>query len=345
MRQGLTVAMIVRDEASNLRELLPGVVERVDDVVVVDTGSEDGTVAVAESFGARVFVRPWDDDFSAARNHGLAEVRTAHTLWLDADDRIAAASLTALRTAATVEPDAAFSVELVAESPNPDFVSRCRQVRVFPTRPEHRFRGRVHEQIASALQATGTPIVSVQATVRHLGYESPETVRLKSERNLALSRREWEEGNRGIVATYQYVMAASLCGAYEEGAEVTRGCLDSPPRDAAADILQHLRVMLGHFEEKRGRAAHAEFQYRDAVACAPLDPWANWHLAEVLRKSGRPAEAVGPYEIALTGEPISARIPLPLAGLRRSAREGLAEARLKARTASCSRASAASTRR
>jgi glycosyltransferase involved in cell wall biosynthesis len=97
MTRGLTVAMIVRDERENLEALLPILTAGADDVVVVDTGSTDGTADVARALGARVFETRWTNDFASARNRGLDEVRTSHTLWLDADDRLEVADLERIR--------------------------------------------------------------------------------------------------------------------------------------------------------------------------------------------------------------------------------------------------------
>ena len=50
----LSLVMIVRDEEKNLVRCLESVAELVDEMIVVDTGSKDNTVAIAESYGAKV---------------------------------------------------------------------------------------------------------------------------------------------------------------------------------------------------------------------------------------------------------------------------------------------------
>jgi glycosyltransferase involved in cell wall biosynthesis len=78
--------MIVRDEEKNLSHCLESVSGVFDEVVVVDTGSSDRTVEIAQEFGARVFEFTWIDDFAAARNEALAHATGDYAFWLDADD-------------------------------------------------------------------------------------------------------------------------------------------------------------------------------------------------------------------------------------------------------------------
>jgi len=61
----------------------------VDEIVMVDTGSTDESVAIAQSFGARVLYREWDGDFSAARNYGLDHMASRWILYIDADEYLA----------------------------------------------------------------------------------------------------------------------------------------------------------------------------------------------------------------------------------------------------------------
>jgi glycosyltransferase involved in cell wall biosynthesis len=55
---------------------------------VVDTGSEDQTIAIAKRFGSTVYEFDWCDDFSAARNYALDQLTTDFILVLDADERL-----------------------------------------------------------------------------------------------------------------------------------------------------------------------------------------------------------------------------------------------------------------
>jgi len=78
--------MIAKDEELTLPVCLRSVKDFVDEIVVVDTGSTDRTRDIALSFGCRIYDFEWVDDFSAARNFALAQVKTPWTLSLDADD-------------------------------------------------------------------------------------------------------------------------------------------------------------------------------------------------------------------------------------------------------------------
>ena len=67
----LSACMIVKNEEELLPRCLESIKDAVDEIIVVDTGSTDRTVEIAESFGAKVYHHPWNDDFSAARSHAL----------------------------------------------------------------------------------------------------------------------------------------------------------------------------------------------------------------------------------------------------------------------------------
>jgi tetratricopeptide (TPR) repeat protein len=82
----LSLAMIVRNEEPRLGRCLESVRGLVDEIVVVDTGSTDGTVEVARRHGASVHHFEWCEDFAAARNESIRHATGDWIMWLDADD-------------------------------------------------------------------------------------------------------------------------------------------------------------------------------------------------------------------------------------------------------------------
>ncbi len=82
----LSLCMIVKNEETSLPQCLESIKDVVDELIVMDTGSDDQTVAIAESFGAQVPSFTWCDDFAAARNAALSYVSGDWVLVLDADE-------------------------------------------------------------------------------------------------------------------------------------------------------------------------------------------------------------------------------------------------------------------
>ena len=85
VRPTITAAIITLNEERNLAELLPRL-DWVDEVLIVDGGSSDATVAFARSRGCRVFERRFDG-FARQRNHAIRLAAGDWILSLDADER------------------------------------------------------------------------------------------------------------------------------------------------------------------------------------------------------------------------------------------------------------------
>src|SRR3954447_18097990 len=84
----VSLCMIVRNEAHQLADCLSPIAHLFDEIVIVDTGSEDETPAVARRFTSNVHRFEWCDDFAAARNESLRHACGDWIFWLDADDRL-----------------------------------------------------------------------------------------------------------------------------------------------------------------------------------------------------------------------------------------------------------------
>ncbi len=93
----LTVAVITLDAEKQLGDLLASV-RFADEVLVVDSGSADGTVALAESRGARVIRKAWQG-FGRQKQFAVSEARNDWVLCLDADERLTPALERSIRAA------------------------------------------------------------------------------------------------------------------------------------------------------------------------------------------------------------------------------------------------------
>jgi len=82
----LSACMIVKNEAKMLAETLPSLSQYVDEIIIVDTGSTDETIKVAQKYGAKVSSFAWINDFAAARNESLRLATGDWIIWPDADE-------------------------------------------------------------------------------------------------------------------------------------------------------------------------------------------------------------------------------------------------------------------
>ncbi|SHK82219.1 glycosyltransferase [Desulforamulus aeronauticus] len=181
----ISLCMIVKNEARNLARCLNSAKDCVDEIIVVDTGSEDNTIAIAEQFGAKIFHYQWQEDFAAARNYSLDQATGDWVLYLDADEELEANCSERLRSL-TQRPDIeAYIFQIINLTDGNDPLKHV-NVRMFRNKPSYRFAGKLHEQIISAIppQATGNPVVNCGISILHYGYLTAEFLaKNKAQRN------------------------------------------------------------------------------------------------------------------------------------------------------------------
>lgn len=97
-RQPLSVTLITLDAASQLEACLQSVHGLADEIVLVDSGSSDGTLALASRFGARIVQQPWLG-YGAQKQYAVEQATHDWVLCLDADERVSPALHAAIATA------------------------------------------------------------------------------------------------------------------------------------------------------------------------------------------------------------------------------------------------------
>jgi glycosyltransferase involved in cell wall biosynthesis len=189
----LSITIIARNEEKNLPLLFQSLSELRRklhvQIVVTDTGSVDSTKKYAESQGAEVFDFAWSDDFSRARNAGLAHCRGKWILWLDADDRLPEHFWESLNACLTEKEKIAY--RFIVNSPRDSGTQEMfRQIRLFPNHKGIQFEGRVCEQLEISLECKQISIKDTDITILHQGYFNEQERIKKLYRNFNLLKEE-----------------------------------------------------------------------------------------------------------------------------------------------------------
>lgn len=214
----LSLCMIVKNEEDHLARCLESARNVVDEIIVVDTGSSDRTAEIARSFGARVFHYEWAGDFGAARNFSLEQARGAWILYLDADEALVADDTPRLKPLlARADVDGYFlrCINYIGEGAGAGAVVHP-QFRLFRNRPQHRFRGAIHEQILSAVVGNGGRVEAAPVRVNHYGYLRKATFdKDKSRRNIGIIESRLAEDPENSFMRFSLGMEYMRLGEFE----------------------------------------------------------------------------------------------------------------------------------
>ncbi len=180
----LSLCMIVKDEAAWLKEALAAAKPFVDELIVVDTGSSDNSMAIAEEAGAKVYRFQWEHDYAKAKNIALEHAAQEWILVLDADERISAEDFAKLRDflakteadAVKLEirnyvKDAGLGCAVCAPSEITKGATAYRPIklaRVFRN-SGYRYVNRVHEMIEPSVEAAKGMIIDAPFVIHHYG--------------------------------------------------------------------------------------------------------------------------------------------------------------------------------
>ena len=190
----ISLCMIVKNEEKSLPRCLGSVRGLVDEIVIIDTGSEDNTASIAESLGAKVYHIPWPGDFSAARNESLKKAGGNWILYLDADETLDPNGYPdCIRKVASDSEVTAWSVPIRSYQWESTAYGVTVNIRLFRNLPRLLFENEVHERIEPALARMGAKIATAPFFIDHYGYRvPPEAMKEKLERNLLLSQKHLE---------------------------------------------------------------------------------------------------------------------------------------------------------
>ena len=147
----LSLSMIVRDEEAQIEDCLRSVKDFADEMVLLDTGSVDGTISLAQACGARVERMEWPGDFAPARNAALEHVSGDWVLVLDADEKLRSEAIPQLK-ALMAQPDV-LVINLLRHELGAAMAPYSNVSRLFRRHPRIRWSKPYHSMIDESVNA------------------------------------------------------------------------------------------------------------------------------------------------------------------------------------------------
>ncbi|MEQ1770376.1 MAG: glycosyltransferase [Devosia sp.] len=297
-----SATLIVRDEEAFLEGCLLSISGKVDEIVVVDTGSVDRTRDIARDFGATLIEREWRNDFAWARNEAIAAATGDWLLYIDADERLTLPEGTTI--ASGLDGDNVFAGR-VQFRPTVN-ATPYRELRLFRNDPRLRFRGSMHETLLPDLdrlvKENGVRVAPSPAEIVHLGYEGDLT--RKHKRNLPLLRAAIAANPDRTYYWHDLARTLSGLGEVEEALATARQGMAlartrSSPIEHAIGSMMALTVAT--LEHTAGGNALPTIEA--GLALYPRQPSLQHFRARILVERGEPEQAIAVLDALIaTGE-------------------------------------------
>ena len=309
----ISQAMIVKNEEKNIAKALSWGKAIVAEQIVVDTGSTDRTVEIAEKMGAKVVFFPWQDDFAEAKNFAISQCQYPWIALLDADEYFD-------------EKDAKKLPEILKKVDRESHLGGILTawlhlnkegrigeggsiIRLFRNRKDIRYRRAIHEQLK---YENGDPFLVYDCTdslsIFHTGYmDLKNTEKMRSDRNLLLIEKELSKNPEDFEMMVYLGNEYLLRNQFIEAKRQYEKFLSYLPKNyslyhslIASGMVNHLHALEKlETEEKKDYSAEAFQVVREATKLLPEDGDFAFTLGKYLYGKERYQEAISYLQEAL----------------------------------------------
>jgi tetratricopeptide (TPR) repeat protein len=292
--------MVVKNESLFIRACIESALPIAQEVIVVDTGSTDGTVKIARSLGAQVYEEPWPGDLGTAHNLPLRYARGDWILVLDGDEMLdsSAKQIIPDLCGSELADGYAFTFRNYLFQPHPNWkpcdpvhpLSRgalgwapSNAVRLFRNDHRYRYEGYVHERISGSIVAAGGRIERSSMPIHHYGMLRCD--RDKGPMYVSLAARQVERSPDGLRCL-----------------ELGIACLMTQDVAAARQAFERARASgrpaeasfyLARIEAESGNPAAAIAHLQRASAAMTTNETGMIHCADIVEELGCNLEAAG----------------------------------------------------
>jgi tetratricopeptide (TPR) repeat protein len=261
----ISLCLIVRNETGYMAGCVNSAKRFVDEVVIVDTGSTDGTVEMAWGLADTFCEVPFDGDFSAARNEALVRASGDWILFLDADERLIDNEAVALVKYLSNVADDVLGLRLLRYNFFADggFYTG-RELKVFRNRPDIQYRRKINESVAASIEDTGGRVMAAPVIMNHFGHCRTVAEREKKAYTYLsiMDAQLRERPGDGVVLGYKGLIFRSL-GRFADALDCSDHSLAIAPGSATVWLFR------GHVLRSVGRDGEALEAYRRGMDLSP----------------------------------------------------------------------------
>ena len=255
----ISVCIITKNEIGKLKRCLDALSGYPFEIVVVDTGSTDGTRELIKKRADVTGDFAWVDDFSEARNYSISLAQNDWILVLDTDEYVTDIELPALERFINESEDRVGRIKRVNHIENEKSADKyelsCERISRLFNRKYFKYRGRIHEQIVGE-NGYDTDHYDVPITVEHDGYVGDEdALASKAERNISLLMLDLEEYGDDPYTLYQLGKSFFMVKDFERAFEFFARGLEfdlNPGLEYVQDMLEtygYTLLELGRYED------------------------------------------------------------------------------------------------
>jgi hypothetical protein len=292
----LSVCLMVCNEEANLPRALDSVRDVADEIVVIDTGSTDQTIPIAESRGARIIHCDWHEDFSEPHNIGWQHARGEWLLWLDGDESLLAASKPHLRECIEQERVGGYYIlrQEIINASEPDRFTEMMMLRLHRRDIPAKWIGRYHNQVVPPLRGSPNFWIAMPSEIRLQHWRHKSDPKLRATRSAKILAQELEAEPNNLYVMIELANSLWVIGDPRAAELRLRAAKMLRPTDARSPTTPVLYI-LQHLIENPAVAAQANLSFEDVRGmcnkwyprCAPL----KWFVAQRLFAEQNFAEA------------------------------------------------------
>lgn len=184
----LSVCIIAKNEENNLLRCLESIKGIADEVILVDTGSVDKTISIAEKYNAKVMEFPWTKNFSSARNKALEMATKDWILCLDCDEALDGSQIYEIKRALRNSKHLGFRLKLTNVINNKLYEGK-HILRIIKNNSGFYYSGKINERLMNSIyeDSYNTEIINLEYLLYNFGFDySRKTLTERCNRNIEI---------------------------------------------------------------------------------------------------------------------------------------------------------------